>query len=75
MKSNGMLKSERPQLNFRMEPTLKENVEKEIKRQGRKRDVVAERVWKHFLSMKPAEREAICARAASVAFFFCLCCP
>lgn len=61
--SNGRL-SERPQLNFRMEGKLKNDVEAEIKRQGRKRDVVAERVWRYFLALKPTEREAICTRAA-----------
>ncbi len=64
MKRNGMLKSERPQLNFRIPPNLKREVDEEIKRQGRKRDVVAERVWTHFLSLKTSEREAICAKAA-----------
>lgn len=62
-RSNGRL-SDRPQLNFRMDEKLKSDVEAEIKRQGRKRDVVAARVWKYFLALKPTEREAICTRAA-----------
>lgn len=62
-RSNGRL-SERPQLNFRMEEKLKSDVEAEIRRQGRKRDIVAARVWKYFLTLKPTEREAICGRSA-----------
>ncbi len=60
--TNGQL-SLKPQLNFRVEPKIKAEVVSEIKRQGRKRDFVAEKVWKHFLSLKVAERDAICCKS------------
>lgn len=54
----------RGQFNVRIPTPLRDNLKGEINRQGRKRDVVAERVFRYFLSLKPTERDAICAKAA-----------
>lgn len=66
--SNGELEkqklSSRPQFNVRLPVDLKDKMDTEIQRQGRKRDAVAIRVFAHFLSLRQAERDAICAKAA-----------
>lgn len=65
MKRNGNGRpSERPQFNVDMDPELIARLKAEIDRQGRKRGVVASRVFDYFLSLKPTERDAICAKAA-----------
>lgn len=51
----------REQINFRVPIGIKMGIKEEIKRQGRKRDVVAERVWENFLKLKPSERDRICS--------------
>lgn len=49
---------------MRIPTQLRESLKGEIVRQGRKRDIVAERVFRYFLSLKPTERDGICAKAA-----------
>ena len=55
---------ERLQFNVRVAAPLRQKMDHEIQRQGRKRDVLVERVFEYFLSLKPSERESICAKAA-----------
>jgi glutamine synthetase len=62
--------TQRKQLNVRVPVSLRDAADAEIKRQGRKRDVVIERVIRYFLSLKTSERDSICGRAAVL--FFCL---
>lgn len=49
------------QYNTRIPPRLRNDVIAEIKRQGRKRDFIVARIYEHFLSLKPSERERICS--------------
>lgn len=50
------------QLNLRLPPKLKTDVDREFKRQGRKRDTVGERVWRWFLALPVKDRDAICSK-------------
>jgi hypothetical protein len=55
---------QRKQLNVRVPASLREIIDAEIKRQGRKRDVVLERILRYFVSLKTSERDTICAKSA-----------
>lgn len=56
--------SKRPQFNVRLPGRLHERMVKELERQARKRDILAARVFNHFLSLPVKERDEICSRAA-----------
>jgi hypothetical protein len=51
----------RVQFNHRVSPEFRAKIDAEIVRIARKRDAVAQRVWEHFLSLKPEERDLICS--------------
>lgn len=58
--------SKRVQFNHRVSPEFRAQIDAEIVRIARKRDAVAQRVWEHFLSLPPQERDAICAPRQSL---------
>jgi len=57
-----MKNMDRLQLNFRVKSNLRDAIHQEIARQNKRRDRFAERVWEHFLSLRPTERERICEK-------------
>ena len=56
-----LVKRKKLQINFRVPAELRDALDSEIVRQGRKRDWVAERIISEFLALKSVERDRICA--------------
>lgn len=59
---NGTESLPKKMISFRVSPHLCKLLDAEIRRQGRKRDVVASRVVGWFLGLKQRTRDDICAQ-------------